>query len=178
MPDEDGNALQGLIVATPICLALWALVAWLVWGCAINTAHRPDHLPQSIRLGLYVEQGLPLERVAYVFDEIRAAMACEGVEVYLAWAIPVERCGDSVMDMLRSIMAMPDHQADKVLLLACASAGHVLLTSMLPTPQGATELIERHRAVAIAEVTGIETMIMGPGGVAVHDVYHLMGWDH
>lgn len=151
-----------------VMLAALAGVLWVMFleGCAIDMRNRPKTMPPSIRLGLYVEDGISIIKAAQIFDEIRAALLDIGVETYLAWLVPVERNGFGVDAKLDVVRKLPGRDADKVLLLVNPTASDIVMAALIPYPMGK------------AEIGGDDAVAWDSGWVAVHEVLHLMGYRH
>ena len=151
------------------------IMLFMISGCAmIDKGARPADLPDVVKLGIYVESGIALKQAAGVADSVVNEFKRHGVDLRVVWLMPFTRRGHTIEDILAGARRLPRRNADKVLCMIKPTAEDYFMANFAYQNLGVCH-IDRDVAVAII---GAVAPFMSGSYVAVHETYHLLGWDH
>jgi hypothetical protein len=169
----------------------------LCWGAillctlaACTTIGAPGHNPTprhdlgpevTIRLGIYRDVAVSMERTQSIVGAIQEEFAPMGLRVEVSWIRDWQRPSFGHKGLIRDIATRPlEAPCDRLLALVGRDARDFLWGALLPEILGAVETRTHSKGYVVAELGSLNQLmsLQTPHHAAVHEFYHLLGVGH
>jgi len=154
-------------------------------GCTTVGVHTQERAqvdygpPETLRVCLLVNEGLPPERGMELIAAVNTEFEPYGVTVVVPWSRPWKRPGfdaDAIMEELITHELEPG--CDRLVGLVGRHAGDFVWGLVLPEVLGAVDVNTHTHGFVVAANGSVNQIIEGPSSATVHEFYHLLGCPH
>jgi len=164
-----------------LCIAIVFLLA----GCA--SIGKPDKELfekgfsgnyEPLRIGIYVDQGIPADRVKEITNGLRDEFMPYGIRVEIPWIRPWQRKGFQTLEIVANISKLPlEFPCDRILVIIGRNTNDFIWGLFLPENLGAVENFTRTKGFVVGEIGSLNQAASGisPTEAAIHEVYHMLG---
>jgi hypothetical protein len=143
---------------------------------------RIDFGPEvAIRVGIYRDLAVSLERTHAIIDALRKEFGPMGLRVEVAWIRDWQRPSFGHKGLIRDIATRPlEDSCDRLLALVGRDARDFLWGTLMPEILGAVETRTNSKGFVVAELGSLNQLmtLQTPHKAAVHEFYHLLGVGH